>query len=59
MVEPSPTITATFGEISIAINKGTWDANVAVNGPTIIFKNPNEIGIISDNATNNPASTIF
>jgi hypothetical protein len=45
MVEPSPTITAAPGPSSIAMNKGTWDASVALNGPSCTFKNPNVSGI--------------
>lgn len=44
-VEPKPTITAEAGPKSIATNKGTWDANVAVKGPNWIFKNPKANGI--------------
>lgn len=44
-VEPSPTITAEAGPKSIATNKGTCDAKVAVKGPNWIFKNPKANGI--------------
>jgi hypothetical protein len=59
MVDPSPTITAAPGPNRIAMNKGTCDASVALNGPSCTFKNPNVNGITIANAVNKPVYVSF